>query len=120
MNTQLPARPDIAPKKKRHVGLIVLAVIGGLILLGSLTEATEEPTMTTTTPSIDEPVGDTGFEITPEFLVDTMGSKQVEAFCTGYIGVADHDLALSSFAEGYGTDQDPSAEEVFDELLSRC
>jgi hypothetical protein len=63
-----------------------------------------------------------GSEITAEMIVDGMGSDTDE-FCTNYFLVGDYDLALAAFSQGFSqtyTAPDPSAKEVFDELLTRC
>jgi hypothetical protein len=44
----------------------------------------------------------------------------IDKFCSGYDMIGDHDTALAVFAKSYGTSTNPSAEEVFDEMLSRC
>jgi hypothetical protein len=111
----LPARPDVSPpvKKKRNVGLIVLSVLGGLLVLSAISGTGE-------TATTDTPTSVTSYEITAEDVVDVMAPSQVETFCTAYYQLGDYDLALAQFTDGYGMSQDPSAEDVFDELLLRC
>jgi hypothetical protein len=115
----LSPRPDMeGPKqapKKRHVGLIILAVLGGLLVISAISGAGESSTDTPTSVT-----SDTSYEVTAENVVDVMGDATVESFCDLYFQLGDYDLALASFTEGYGQGQDPSAEEVFDELLVRC
>jgi len=112
-----PARPDIAPTpKKRSKGAIVASILGGLIVLGALSSLVDSPA---DTPS-EAPTSVTSYEITAQDVVDVMDPSQVDAFCTAYYQLGDYDLALDQFTEGYGSGQDPSAEEVFDELLVRC
>jgi hypothetical protein len=115
----IPARPDVTPpaKKKRHTGLIILAVLGGLLVLGALSGATETTVDTPTDVTADTGAG---FEVTAELVVDTMADSQIQTFCTAYYQLGDYDLALAQFTDGYGMSQDPSAEDVFDELLLRC
>jgi len=108
-----PERPDITPPKKRSKGTIIASIIGGLIVLGALSNLVESDTTTSDTP-------DSTYEITAQDVVDVMDPAQVDAFCTAYYQLGDYDLALDQFTEGYGSGQDPSAEEVFDELLVRC
>jgi len=110
----LPPRPDITPPKKRSKGIIALSIIGGLLVLGAASSLVESDTTT------DTPTGVTSYEITAQDVVDAMDSDTVETFCTAYYTLGDYDLALNQFTEGYGQSQDPSAEEVFDELLARC
>jgi hypothetical protein len=67
------------------------------------------------------PVADaTTYEVTAEDVVDVMPASSITQFCTLYDQIADYDLALDSFTDGYGYGQNPSAQEVFDETLSRC
>jgi|GEM_PF-5782911 hypothetical protein len=113
----LPERPDIAPKK-RSKGTIIASIIGGLIVLGALSNLVESDTTTTDTPT--SVTSDSTYEITAQDVVDVMDPSQIETFCTAYYQLGDYDLALDQFTEGYGSGQDPSAEEVFDELLVRC
>ena len=61
----------------------------------------------------------TSYEISADDVVDAMGSSQQVEFCR-ISGQLTYGAALEAFAGGYGTSQDPSAQEVFDELLSRC
>jgi hypothetical protein len=114
----LPPRPDMEPKqapKKRHIGLIILAVLGGLLLISAISGAGETETDTPTSVT-----SDTTYEVTAQDVVDVMDPDQVESFCTAYYALGDYEVALEQFTEGYGQGQDPSAEEVFDELLVRC
>lgn len=117
----VPVQP---PKKKTHKGLwITLAVIALLIVAGYATD--DSPTESNSNDAesearIAETIGDAPeFAISAELVVDTMDSATVEQFCTGYFNVGDYDLAFEAFRVGY-SEPDPSAEEVFDELLTRC
>jgi hypothetical protein len=113
----LPPRPDQGPApKKRSKWAIIGSIVGGLIVLGAignLTDSTETDTPTSVT-------SDTTYEVTAQDVIDVMDPDQIDAFCTAYYTLGDYELALEQFTEGYGTDQNPSAEEVFDELLVRC
>ena len=56
-------------------------------------------------------------------VVDYMEAESpgtVQQFCYLYVQIGDYDVAFAAFSDGYGYGQDPPAEEVFDELLSRC
>lgn len=68
--------------------------------------------------SSTEPVeyGDTG--ITAEMVVDYAGPAMTQEFCDNYY-VLGYELSLAAFSEGY-TEPDPSAQEMVDELVSRC
>jgi hypothetical protein len=115
----IPARPDVTPpaKKKRHTGLIVLAVLGGLWLLGTISDIGDSSTTVDTPTAI---TSDTTFEVTADLVVDTMADSQIQAFCSNYAMLGSDSAAYAAFADGYGTSQDPNAREVFDELVSRC
>jgi hypothetical protein len=118
MMQTLPERPDLTPTppKKRNWWAIAGSIFVGLILLGAianLADSTETDTPTSVT-------SDTTYEVTAQDVVDVMDPDQVDAFCTAYYQLGDYDLALDQFTEGYGQGQDPSAEEIFDELLVRC
>jgi hypothetical protein len=116
----IPARPDVTPpvKKKRHVGLIILAVLGGLWVLGTISGAGETGTDYVDTPTTV--TSDTTYEVSADFVVDTMSGQQLRSFCTNYALIGSDSAAYTAFAEGYGSTQDPDAREVFDELVSRC
>src|SRR5688500_3505714 len=58
-------------------------------------------------------------EITAAMVVDISPSLSSQRFCR-IANMFGYDLALDSFKSGYGEATDPSAEEVFDEALSRC
>lgn len=68
--------------------------------------------------SSTEPVEyeDTG--ITAEMVVDFGGPALTQEFCDSYY-VLGYELSLMAFSEGYH-EVDPSAEEMVDELVSRC
>lgn len=114
----LPPRPDMEPKpapKKHRTAIIILSVLGGLLLISAISGAGETSTDTPTSVT-----SDTTYEVTAQDVVDVMDPDQVDAFCTAYYTLGDYELALEQFKEGYGSGQDPSAEEVMDELLVRC
>jgi hypothetical protein len=115
----LPERPDITPApKKRSKWAIAASVIGGLIVLSALSGLGSDDTDPVDTPT--SVTSDTTYEVSAQDVVDFMGQEQIDAFCTAYDALGDYSLALEQFTEGYGTDENPSAEEVFDELLVRC
>jgi hypothetical protein len=58
-------------------------------------------------------------EITAAIVVDITPSLSGPKFCRS-ANMLGYDLALDSFKSGYGVATDPSAEDVFDEALSRC
>jgi hypothetical protein len=89
----------------------LLVVIAVALALGACETVTDTPSSTSDGLS---------FEVTAEDVVDFMASAQIKTFCTAYVQLDDYDLALAQFTDGYGTSQDPSAVEVFDELLGRC
>jgi hypothetical protein len=115
----VPQRPDVppqAPKKKVSGWGIAGLIIAGLLVFGWISNAVDGGT---TTADPVEPVGTT-YTITAEMVVDAMPPATVSGFCDAYYALGDYDAALAQFEGGYGTSQDPSAEEVFDELLGRC
>jgi hypothetical protein len=92
--------------------LIGIAVVSAI----AFTACTE-----TDTPTYDPaPVGATSYEVTADDVVDAAPAGVVDTFCTLYDDIGSYDAALAAFADGYGTSQNPSAQEVFDEILSRC
>jgi hypothetical protein len=56
--------------------------------------------------------------ITAEMVVDFAGPAMTAEFCRNY-EVLGYELSLAAFSQGY-TEVDPSAEEMVDELVSRC
>jgi hypothetical protein len=120
MMQNLPERPDttpISPPKKRSAWSIIASVFVGLLILGAISNLADSNETTDTPTSV---TSDSTYEITAEEVVDVMDTAQIETFCTAYYQLGDYDLALDQFTEGYGSGQDPSAVEVFDELLVRC
>jgi hypothetical protein len=97
--------------------IVALLIVGALG--GSNNDAPSDSSSTTFTDTTD--VDSEGIEdlITAEMIVDVMPANQVTQFCDGYDLVGDYDLAFAAFKQGY-TEADPSPEDVFDELLSRC
>lgn len=106
--------PQAPPKKKMSGWAIAGLIVAGLFIFGAVSNATEDKTTTA------DPVGTTSYTITAEMVVDAMDPTTVSNFCDAYYALGDYDAALTQFEGGYGTSQDPSAEEVFDELLGRC
>lgn len=120
----LPARPDQAPTpKKRNVGAIIAAVIGGLIVLSVIASLTTRAPAERITPVVPiapmTPIEEPTYEVSAELVVDTMAASQITQFCTYYAQLGDS-ASYAAFAEGYGTGLEPSAAEVFDELVGRC
>lgn len=114
----MPDDPGQPPKKRRTALWIVLGVVGVLILGASLGE--EDTATTPSAPNVttnSDPAPE--IEITAAMIVDVMGSDTVDEFCTNYFLIGDYDMAFAGFSQGYN-EPDPSAEEVFDELLTRC
>ena len=97
-------------------------IVAELLIFSWIGNAVEDSTPATpsTVTTIDQPADpvDT-YEITAADVVDTMTAAQIQTFADAYYQTGDNDLALASFTEGYGYGQDPSAQEVFDELLTR-
>ena len=129
MQQASPPRPDqLVPGKQSKVktalkcALIVFAVLMVVDLLGALGDADTK----TSTPPVDVPsaVDDTtsgsANRITAEMLVDAMPDSTIAEFCGYFDVVADYDIALDAFTQGYGTGRSPSAKKVFDEALTRC
>jgi hypothetical protein len=56
-------------------------------------------------------------EITPDMIVDTLGPATIQRLCRGYAVVGE--AGFAAFDASY-THADPSAREVFNEILSRC
>ena len=92
--------------KKALMALAAVAVIS--TACGS-TDTSPEPTS-----------GGVSYEVTADDVVDATAPSVVDTFCTLYDEIGDYTAALGAFADGYGTSQNPSAQEVFDEMLSRC
>lgn len=109
----LPAPPQPVPQpapptsRRRWLWLFILAVVV-LALVNSA--AKDEPLQ----PS--EPVD---VSVTAEMVADTISTTQLQEFCDAYFGIGDYGAALEAFEDGY-TELEPTAEEVFDELLTRC
>ena len=106
---QMPEAPQ-APKAKMSTGKKVALWIGGTLvalwIVGTIVGPQEAPA----------PI-----QITAEMVVDGLGAKAVNGFCTAYFQLGDYDLAFAAFAHSYKPGADgPSAESVFDEALSRC
>jgi hypothetical protein len=103
---------------------ITIVLLSGILTLGLASCVAPSPVIDdppAVEPTSVEPTEE--FEVTPELVVDTMEAMSpgtVQAMCDLVDLLGDYDLALASFAEGYGTSQDPPATEVFDEVLSRC
>jgi hypothetical protein len=91
---------------------LLIAVVLTVAAVGCTAQATEQPSST----PVEYETEDTG--ITAEMLVDFSGPALVADFCDNY-DVLGYELALMAFSEGY-TETDPSAQEVVDELISRC
>jgi hypothetical protein len=91
--------------KKLLIGVVLMVAA-----VGCTAQAAEQPS------SAPVEYEDTG--ITAEMLVDFSGPAMVEEFCDNY-ELLGYELSLAAFSEGY-TELDPSAEEVVDELVSRC
>ena len=94
-------------------GLVVLA----LIAIGAFTNSDDSgSSYTPSTSSVD--VG-TEYEVTADEVVDVMGPAAEAEFC-GYYDQLGYSAGFTAFEGGYGSGQDPSAQEVYDELVSRC
>jgi hypothetical protein len=93
--------------KKALIALAAVAVI--FTACGSSTDTSPEPAS-----------GGVSYEVTADDVVDAAAPGVVDTFCTLYDDIGNYDAALDAFADGYGTSQNPSAQEVFDEILSRC
>ena len=71
----------------------------------------------------DEPTNDPTITITAKDVVDFMGPKAVSKFCDAYFTIGDYDTAFHMFKKGFDSETfpgAPSAQDVFDEVLSRC
>ena len=119
---------SVQPPRKTHKGLwITLGVVALLIVVGNATEdspAEKAAVQAESDARVDDalgsdPIDASEFEIPAELVVDAMGSDTISEFCVAYFNVGDYDLSLDAFSQGY-VELDPSAEEVFDELLTRC
>ena len=125
---------EISSRKRAVVGtLVVLAV--GLSAIGCSKKAETVPTPSapavlnppavestmmappSTVPSMGAPPAN---GITAAMVVDAMGTKAQQDFCTGYAALNDEQAALAAFMSGYKKNTTPSGEEVFAELVSRC
>jgi hypothetical protein len=119
----LPAAP--APRKSRKGWYVAGAIVLALGIGGTLSEsenATSTPAPVDTV-QVDEPIQvdePTDLGVTPEMIVDAMGPAQEANFCNLSAQLGDYDAGLNAFTDGYGTSQNPSAQEVYDEFLSRC
>lgn len=114
---QQPPMPPSAPEKSPWTKLALIFVIGVVALaIISTDKGSATPTRETYHPTTSTVVDDT---ITAAMVVDAMQESQRQEFCTAYFTLNDYDLGLQFFSRHYDV-PDPSAEEVFDELLSRC
>jgi hypothetical protein len=89
---------------------LIIAVVLTVAAVGCTAQAAEKS-------SVTEPV-EYNSEITAEMVVDFGGPALVAQFCDSY-EVLGYELSLAAFEQGY-TEVDPSAEEMVDELASRC
>jgi hypothetical protein len=121
MQLEIPPAPTPpAPPKRPRVGLWVLGIIGGLLVLGAIGNAIEDKDTTSSSSSSTYEAPSNPYDVTAEDVVDIMQPSAVSEFCREYDLIGDYDAALYAFTGGYGPRQDPSAQEVFDEMLSRC
>jgi hypothetical protein len=88
---------------------LLIGVVLTVAAVGCTAQAAEQPS--------SAPVEyDSG--ITAEMVVDFAGPAMTAEFCRNY-DMLGYELSLVAFSEGY-TEVDPSAEEMVDELVSRC
>jgi hypothetical protein len=90
---------------------LIIAVVLTVAAVGCTAQAAEQDS-TPVSGYDSEP------EITAEMVVDFGGPALTAEFCDSYY-VLGYDLSLMAFSEGYH-EVDPSAEEMVDELVSRC
>lgn len=135
-----------APKPKRWKKIVIgsLAVIGGLTIISGLSGS--DPSATGATgatgsrvekPAPQEPKAQSWkdykqhmveptTDVTAEDVVTAMGPTQVKAFCSAQdlleATTSSNAIRIGyvNFRKGYGATKDPSAREVYVELLSRC
>jgi hypothetical protein len=92
--------------KKKLLIVVVLMVAA----VGCTAQAAEQPS--------SAPVEYEDSGITAEMLVDYAGPSMTAEFCANY-DILGYELSLAAFEQGYN-EPDPSAQEVVDELVSRC
>jgi hypothetical protein len=109
----------VAASKKRSGWAIAGLIIAGLLVFGWISNAVGGDETTASSAPISSVDSGTSYEITAEDVVDVMSTTTVTNFCNAYYAIGDYEVGLAQFSEGY-TQSNPSAEEVFDELLSRC
>lgn len=100
------------------VALIIGATLVALALIGNRVSPAED----TATAAAVERVEAAEAIVTPEMVMDVILANDpsaVVSFCAAYVVVGDRDLAFGAFSQAY-TNPSPSAEEVFNEFLSRC
>jgi hypothetical protein len=105
---------------KALVWIVVVPVLLVTLAISYGKSQRDDSASTDYTPSTSSVV-DTDYEessgITPDMVVDTLGPPTVQRFCRGYAVVGE--AGFAAFDRSY-THADPSAREVFDEILSRC
>ncbi len=127
-----PPLPAPAPKKKSKGGWWAVAIVA--IGIGAIANAGKSDTDTPApvhVPADSVDVGSSslgdfdtgldtgGYHVTASMVVGVMSPGDVRRFCTGYFVIGNYNKALRAFKVGYASGP-PSAEAVFDELLSRC
>jgi hypothetical protein len=127
MNTQLPPPPappgqETPPTSRRTRPLLIAgsAIVTALLFVVALVYVDPKPN---TTPH-DVVFQDPGFgdDELVAAIADVVIADDPERFahmCEGY-EILGHEKTFSFFVEGYGSGRDPSAEEVFEELIGRC
>jgi hypothetical protein len=109
----------VAAPKRRSGWAIAALIIAGLLVFSWISNAIGGDETTTASAPMSSVDSGPSYEITAEDVVDVMPTTTVTNFCNAYYTIGDYEVGLAQFSEGY-TQSNPSAEEVFDELLSRC
>ena len=103
-------------------GIIAVVIIAAALGGSDDESSTYDPPVVSDPDDDFEPIDTTDepeIEITAEMVVDIMDPEAVQGTCDAMDIVGDYDLALSAFKTGYKS-AEPPANEVLDEILSRC
>jgi hypothetical protein len=105
---------------------IIAAVVAGLVVISNAIDNQSPSRPTYDAPTFDEPDEPATVAVTADMVVDTLGAATITRMCDAYDELlqylspsAAHAAGVDAFSTNYHH-TDPSAEEVFDEILSRC
>jgi hypothetical protein len=113
--------PPVSPRRRSSAADAGLIVVG-LLIFGAVSNTVEDKGSASAAPITSSTDVGTSYEVTADEIVDYMESTQpgTEAEFCGLYAQLGYSQGLASFESGYGSGQNPSASEVFDELVSRC